>query len=162
MTQILAYDPATDSLSALASTLAIGVEAPAVFWDGSLVWILGGKVNTTTERAAGSEVIQTFEPKSGQVQSIGHLPYGVWDAPSFTEGRKYYLPGGFNTSTTGYTSIIAFDPVDRSSSFLSFAVPVRLAGRVGTWVSSVGAAYLFGGTDHSTNALSDKIVRIVP
>jgi hypothetical protein len=96
------------------------------------------------------------------LDSIGHLPYPVWDAASFTDGKSFYVAGGSLTATTGNTSIIGFDPVSQASTYLSFVLPLRLTGRVGTWVSSVGAAFLCGGSDWATSTPSDRIIRVVP
>jgi len=39
---------------------------------------------------------------------------------------------------------------------------VRAAGRVGTWVASVGAGFICGGADYVTGKPSDKLVEVVP
>ena len=162
LTQILKYDPATDTLSPLPTGLPVGIEAPAVFWDGNLVWVLGGKVDAAGSSGVATNVVQTFSPASGQAVQIGTIPYAVWDMPAFSDGKVFYVPGGSQTSTTGYTSILRFDPATQVASTLGFSLPVRAAGRVGTWVASVGAGYICGGADYATGKPSDKIVQVVP
>jgi hypothetical protein len=162
VTQILKYDPANDVLSTLTATLPVGSEAPAVFWDGSVVWILGGKTDAAGSDGVAVNAVQVFDPVSGQASLLGSLPYPVWDAPAFGDGDSFYLAGGYASTTSGYTSILRVDPVARATSTLGMVLPVRLAGRVGTWVSSVAAGYICGGADYITSKPSDEIIQVVP
>jgi hypothetical protein len=164
LSQILSYNPTTDTLTKLTSTLLVGVEAPAVFWDGKLVWILGGKVSTGNGLGAPTDVIQTFDPSSGVVKFAGYLPHSVWDTPSFSDGKLFYMLdyAGADGQIDGHSSIIAFNPVDRSNTVLSYPLASRPVGRTGAWVSAFGAGYVMGGRDFTTNAMIDRLIRIVP
>jgi hypothetical protein len=163
LNQILKYDPAMDSLSPLATVLPVGIEAPAAFWDGSLAWLLGGKADAAgSVSGTGANAIQVFDPATGQASLGGSLPYAAWDVPAFTDGRDFYLAGGYATTSTGHTSILRFDPVAKVASTLAIALPVRVSGRVGAWVAAVAAGYLCGGADFTTGQVSDRIVQVVP
>lgn len=162
LTQILKYDPASDTLSTLPSTLPVGTEAASVFWDGSAVWILGGKTDAVGSTGVATNAIQIFDPATGQASLAGSLLYAAWDVPSFSDGKNFYLPGGYASTSDGYASILRFDSSARTSSALPMVLPIRLAGRVGTWVSSVSAGYLCGGADTITGKTSDKIIQVVP
>jgi hypothetical protein len=74
----------------------------------------------------------------------------------------YYLPGGSQTTTTGYTSIVRFDPATQATRTLGFSLSIHATGRVGAWVAAVGAGYICGGADYTTGKPSDQIVQVVP
>jgi hypothetical protein len=159
--QILRYDPAADTLTTVAATLPVGVEEPAVFWDGAWVWVLGGKKDLAGTTGTASDAIQVYDPATGEAQVVGNLPYGMWGSPAFTDGERFYLPGGSASNTT-YTSIIAFDPMTEESTMLDFSLPLQAGARAGTWVWWTGAGYIFAGSDPQTGKLTNKIMQVVP
>jgi hypothetical protein len=160
--QIVMYDPASDMVTPLASKLPVGVEAPGVLWDGKVVWLLGGKIDEAGTSGAPTNTIQVFDPQTQQARLVGRLPYAVWDAPGFSDGKGYYLPGGHSLPWTGYDSILHFDPSAKGTRLLPFALPIRLASHAGTWVSSVSAGYLCGGENTATRRPTDMILRVRP
>lgn len=160
--QILRYDPASDTITTVAATLPVGVEEPAVFWDGAWVWVLGGKKDLAGTTGAASDAIQVFDPSTGEAQVVGNLPYGVWGAPAFADGERFYLPGGSASTSSGYTSIIAFDPTTEGATTLGVALPIQIGARAGTWVWWTGAGYICGGAEPQTGKPSNKIIQVVP
>jgi hypothetical protein len=153
--QILSYDPVADVLTVSNQRMPAASQAPGVFWDGQGAWILGG-----ANHGAG-DAIQFFDPRTGEVTQVGRLPYVVWVPASFYDGATFYLAGGAN-NYSGYASILRFDPSAGQATRISTALPIRLGGRVATWVASAGCAYVMGGQDPPGGALLDTIIRVVP
>ena len=162
LAHIFEYDPASDTITRLPATLPIGVEAPGVFWDGKVVWILGGKIDEVGTSGAPTDAIQTFEPSTKQARWVGHLPYPVWDSASFGDGKVFHLVGGNSWPGEGYDSIVRFDPSGQGTYVVPIVLPLRMAGHVGTWVSSVSAGYVCGAGDVRRERPSAMILRVVP
>ncbi len=162
LAQILRYDPTSDTLTSVAATLPVGVEEPGVFWDGSVVWILGGKADAAGTTGVATNAVQVFDPATGEATLAGNLPYALWGAPAFGDGDFFYLPAGSASNSTGYTSILSFDPMAGEATPLDFALPLYVGGHVGTWVSSMWAGYICGGADAQSGKPSDKIIQVVP
>jgi N-acetylneuraminic acid mutarotase len=119
------------------ATLPIGLRYPAVASFGSTLIIAGG------EGVGGSSGrVLSFDPSTGAVRTIGHLPRALGHAMAFTLGNNVYVVGGRDSWGEALRGIEAIDPVTGA---------IRAAGRLprplaDAAVVTVGqTAWLFGG-----------------
>ena len=120
-----------------AGLLPVGLRYAAAAAVGSTVVIFGGE--TTRGPSAG---ILAFDPSTGTVTTVGHLPYGVGHASAFAAGGVVYVVGGVDASGRTLRAIAAVD---------TGTGRVRSAGRLPAPLSDAAAvvvgdqAWLFGG-----------------
>ncbi|MFT3839379.1 MAG: hypothetical protein QM723_20520 [Myxococcaceae bacterium] len=140
--EIYRYDPTNDQLTLLNATLPVSLELPKVFFDGTMIDILGGKSLTPTA------TIFQFDPVTETISVPGStLPYHVFDAPSVFDGTSIYMLGGLKDSNSGaaYTSVIQFIPALRQAAVIPVTLPFPLAAGGATWAGDAG--YVLGGAN---------------
>ncbi|GEM_PF-42606 len=96
---------------------------PAVAAAGGRIVIAGG----TTPDGAATSLVQAFDPSTGKVSVVGHLPAATTHAAGGTLGDTAYVIGGRGTATgTPVARIVAVDPVGRRV-HLAGALPAALS-----------------------------------
>jgi hypothetical protein len=86
--------------------------------------------------------VMTFDPTTGKVRTIGHLPQPIAHAAAFTLGGLVYVAGGRDDAGSAVRGIEAVDPQ---------AGTARRAGRLPSALADPGvvveggSAWLFGG-----------------
>lgn len=155
---LLAAVLATDDGVAFAAVgqLDPAVRYPAVVAAGGMVYVFGGKT------AVGqADAIQRFDPATGTVRTVGHLPTPIGHAMAFVLGGRIYLAGGrvgngdSDSANQVSADLWSFDPargtVDRAG---MLPYPVADAG-----VAVVGdRAYLVGGETNGADAATSSVI----
>jgi hypothetical protein len=155
---LLAAVLATDDGAAFATVgqLDPAVRYPAVASTGGILYVFGGKV------AVGqTDAIQRFDPATGTLRIVGHLPMPTGHAMAFVLGGTVYVAGGrvgngdSDSANRVSADVWAFDP---SSGKVDLAgmlpYPVADAG-----VAVVGdQAYIVGGETNSADAATSSVI----
>lgn len=145
ISQIVRYDPATDTAAATGSVLPAGMSArTAAVWSGSEAYVFGGNdafYGTPTDR------IVRYRPESGAVDTLpARLPTRRAGVSAVWDGYNAIVFGGYDYSTNAYatyTDILKFSPQTMAVSPMSQELETAYAG-MGA-VEYGGIVYLFGG-----------------
>jgi len=135
-----------------AGLLPVGLRYPAVTGVGSTVVIAGGE---TTHGPSGS--ILAFDPSTGAVTMVAHLPRPLGHAVAFTVGGVVYVAGGVDGSGRTLQTIVA---AETGSGRVSVAGKLPAPLSDAAVVVLGGQAWLFGGLRGS--AVSQILVASVP
>ena len=106
------------------------------------------------DTADGAEGETSMSPR---LRSISSASFNATDCPRIATSRSpskltidctlvRWRDGSASTSS-GYTSIIAFDPTTEGATTLGVALPIQIGARAGTWVWWTGAGYICGGAE---------------
>ncbi|MGH9891291.1 MAG: kelch repeat-containing protein [bacterium] len=148
-TDIIRYDPATNTVESLSDTLPYDLDAaPAVFANGKY-YLFGGfsttssagfvACNGSTGVCAGDrDDILRYDPQSNAVDVVAHLPVGRHGASAVWTGEYVFIFGG-----VGFTDIIRFDPSNNDVSLMGAQLPRCLGHTSVVWDGA--EAFVFGG-----------------
>lgn len=129
--RVFRYVPATDNLTAFASTVPRGELAAA--WTGAYVYLFGG-----WDGVSESDEILRFDPATDTMTTLAaRLPETRRHANAFYDGRWIYVVGG------DPTDILRFDLATETIASAGFALPEGRGVHAGAW-SGVDL-FVFGG-----------------
>jgi len=128
----------TDGRSfSIAGRLPVGVRYPAVTPVGGRLVIAGGLTAT-----GPIDDVVGFDPASGSIDPIGHLPAPVAHAAAFARGSDVYVVGGRNAADEAVNRVSI---VDLSSGTVRTAAPLRRPLADAAVVAANRVALLIGG-----------------
>lgn len=139
--------------------LAIGVRYPAVAAVGGEVYVLGGALATTEGTASGAQTaaVQRFDPGTGKVTVIGHLPRAIAHAMAFTLDGNLYLVGGRHGPTA--TAAIMRIALTNARATVVGSLPQALSDAAVAVVG--GQVWLVGGETSGPSAPSNRLLQLV-
>jgi N-acetylneuraminic acid mutarotase len=135
-----------------ACLLPQGLRYAAVATTGNTLVIAGGE----TSRGP-TDAILAFDPSTGAITIVGHLPQPLGHASAFAAGGVVYVAGGVDGAGRTLRSVVA---VDTASGRVSDAgrLPAPLSDAAALVLT--GRAWLFGGL--RGRAVSDVLVASIP
>jgi len=119
-TEIVRYEPATDSVVLIAKRLPSARNAAAVAWTGQVAYLFGGR----GDRHVVTDEILRFDPATGDVTRMNAvLPRGRYNQSAVWTGSKAIVVGGFTPFEYG-TEVLEYDPVaDRITQIATMPQP---------------------------------------
>lgn len=140
---ILRYDPATDTLTTVA-TMPGGRKGVGAAWSGQYVYIVGG-VDTDHK-------LLRFDPSINEVTTINHVIDRDYAGVAWGGGYLWTV-GGLNSAGAANDTYLRYDPVANQSATMSTRHPWKIynipAVFDGTSVLTFGGT-IVDGTDHSS------------
>jgi uncharacterized protein (TIGR03437 family) len=142
LTTVWAYNPATDSWTALAP-LKVGKALSAVGLIGSTIVSAGGLSTDNTNGTADNE---GYNALTNSWTTLAPMPAARFSACFETAGGMLYVAGGHSSTTAApFTSMVAYNPVTNSWTSGLPAMPNAVTNPASA--SLGGRLYCFGGSN---------------
>lgn len=177
---IVRFNPETNLASRLLPQLPSPRHSTAAVWDPTdapsrgcaigCAYVFGG-ASTLAGPSGRYDEIVSFNPATGTVSLVGHLPIGLAYMTAFFDPRPdtgcpsgcAYVLGGHKGDGIGIsTAIFRFDPATGTVSTMRAALPTDSAHAALGAVWDGGQAFTFGGCCPSAGGFSTKILRYDP
>jgi len=138
-TGILAYDPATDTMTVKSAVLPQPCPGATAATIGGIVYLFGGVVGAT-----GVTAIYAYNPVADTIAiKTAVLPSGAQGMSACVIGTKIYLFGGLDATNAYLSRVLCYDTATDTITTLPTVLPNPLAYAVSA--SSGGGALLMGG-----------------
>lgn len=139
-----------DYVETLDARLPIALRGASAVWDGTRLFIFGGKGHDPVGYDAQEQYydyITEFDPSMNTTRLLDvRLPVGLAWTSAIYDGQYAYIFGGHDGSKT-YDTILRFDPKTKTVSTLSARLPAPTYLSSAVWDGS--RAYVVGGTDRT-------------
>lgn len=153
LTDIVRYNPATDTVTTMGAALPTGSHSASAIWDGTSAYIFGGCCESITRQL--SNRIVRYTPATDTVTVLPTtLPTARAETSAVWDGANAFIFGGSDGAPTA--QILRFDPGTGTVTPASALLPRPRSGTAAAWNGS--AAYVVGGFN-PTEGTIDEIVR---
>jgi N-acetylneuraminic acid mutarotase len=151
--EILRYNPATDSMTVMGGTLPTPSESTSAIWDGQNFYIFGGE-RCNILPSGGSclflNQIVRYDPQSDAAVWVNTLPTQRAATSAIWDGRNAYVFGGDYQKN----EIVQYTPSTNTVRVMGATLPTSRSGTSAIWDGHY--AYVFGDTG---SASTNQVVR---
>jgi N-acetylneuraminic acid mutarotase len=139
VSEVLAYDPASDTWTPQAPLPGPGVENPAVVALGGKLYAFGGSTSPFSGAVANAA---SFDPTTGSWTSLAPMPTRRGGATAAALGGHIYVAGGLGDDGASLSVVEMYDP---ASNTWSVAAPMAVPRDNPGSATLAGRVYVFGG-----------------